>query len=150
MKNPDRWSSSFWLLFSIITCIESYRLGIGSFHNPGDGFLPFLTGIAFGIFSSILLIINLIKKENEDERVFEKIKWKNVILVLVSLFIYAIVLEILGFVLSTLILIIALLRIIERRNWYIVIIIAVASALVSYAVFQLWLQSQLPKGIFGI
>lgn len=151
MKNPDRWSSSFWLIFSIIVCIESFRLGIGSFYNPGDGFLPFLAGIAFAIFSLLLLIQTfLTNQKNRDERILEKIKWKNIILVLAFLLIYALIVEKLGFVLSTLLFVSLLLRIIERKNWYVVAIIAVASSLLSYAIFQLWLQSQLPRGIFGI
>jgi hypothetical protein len=31
----------FWLLFSLITCMESYRLSLGSINQPGPGFFPF-------------------------------------------------------------------------------------------------------------
>jgi putative tricarboxylic transport membrane protein len=79
----------------------------------------------------------------------EKVRWKSIILVLASLFIYAVVLEKLGFLVSTLLFIGALLIIIERKKWLIVAIIAILSTLAFYIVFQVWLQSNLPKGLFG-
>lgn len=149
MEISDRWSSSLWLIFSILICIESYRLGIGSFHAPGTGFFPFWVGMVFGILSLLLLIPTFIRKRKE-ETISEKIRWGSIILVLASLFIYAIVLEKLGFVVSTLLFIAALLMIIERKKWHIVAIIAILSTLAFYIVFQVWLQSNLPKGILGL
>lgn len=149
MKKPDRFSSTFWLIFSIFVCFESYRLDIGDFHNPGPGFSPFLMGAVFGILSIILLILSFIQKD-EVEAVFEKIRWKSVILVLAALFIYSIFLEKIGFVGTTFLFVVILLGVIEGKKWYIVIFAGIASALLSYIIFQLWLQSQLPKGIFGL
>jgi putative tricarboxylic transport membrane protein len=145
----DRWSSSFWLIFSILVCIESYRLGIGSFYAPGTGFFPFWAGMVFGIFSLLLLVQTFIRARKR-EGISERIRWGSIILVLTSLFIYAIVLEKLGFIVSTLLFIAALLMIIEHKKWHIVTIIAIISTLVFYIVFQVWLQSNLPKGILGL
>ncbi len=149
MKNPDRWSSLFWLVFSIFICAESFRLEIGGFHNPGTGFFPFLAGSVFGIFSLVLFIRSFLYK-GEVESILGKMRWKSVILALLSLFLYAIVLEKIGFVISTIFFIGILLRIIERKAWYLVIFVSITSTLLFWVVFQLWLQSQLPKGILGI
>jgi putative tricarboxylic transport membrane protein len=149
MKNPDRWSSAFWLIFSLFICVESYRLDIGSFHNPGTGFFPFLAGMVFGILSLVLFVLTLIRKRR-GAGVLEKVQWKSIVLVLISLFVYAIVLEELGFILSNILFVAALLRIIERKKWVLVILVAVTSTLAFYVVFQLWLKSQLPRGILGI
>jgi len=149
MRRPDRWSAFFWLFFSVLVCIESYRLDIGTYRNPGSGFFPFWAGIVFGILSALLLIQNFLKREKE-ERVFQKVKWRDILLVLAALYIYAVVLEKIGFVISSFLFVAALLKIVENKKWYILVIVGGASALASYAIFQLWLQSQLPKGIFGI
>ena len=148
MEISDRWSSSFWLLFSVLICIESYRLDIGSFHAPGTGFFPFWVGMVFGILSLLLLVLTFVQ-EGKRAGISEKVRWRSIILVLLSLLIYAVVLEELGFVVSTLLFIVALLMIIERKKWLIVAIIAILSTLAFYIVFQVWLQSNLPKGIFG-
>jgi putative tricarboxylic transport membrane protein len=148
MEISDRWSSSFWLLFSILICIESYRLDIGSFHAPGTGFFPFWVGMVFGILSLLLLVLTFVRS-GKRVGISEKVRWKSIILVLASLFIYAVVLEKLGFLVSTLLFIGALLIIIERKKWLIVGIIAILSTLAFYIVFQVWLQSNLPKGLLG-
>jgi len=145
----DRWSGSFWLIFSILICIESYRLGIGSFYAPGTGFFPFWAGMVFGTLSLLLLVQTFIRARRRGG-ISERIRWGSVILVLASLFIYAIVLEKLGFIFSTLLFIAALLMIIERKKWHIVTIIAIISTLAFYIVFQVWLQSNLPKGFWGL
>jgi putative tricarboxylic transport membrane protein len=149
MKISDRWSSSLWLIFSILICIESYRLGIGSFHAPGTGFFPFWVGTVFGALSLLLLVLTFVR-EGKRVGISEKVRWGSIILVLASLFIYAVVLEKIGFVVSTLLFIGALLMIIERKKWLIVAIIAILSTLAFYIVFQVWLQSNLPKGILGL
>jgi len=148
MKISDRWGSSFWLIFSIVICIESYRLGIGSFHAPGTGFFPFWVGMVFGALSLLLLVLTFVR-EGKRVRISEKVRWGSIILVLASLFLYAAVLEKIGFVVSTLLFIGALLMIIERKKWPIVAIIAILSTLAFYIVFQVWLQSNLPKGLLG-
>lgn len=151
IKTSDIWSSSFWLVLSIFICIEAYILDIGNFHNPGAGFMPFWTGLVIGIFSLMLLIMTLIKKEGGGNGgVLERIKWKNIILVVISMYIYAIIFEKLGYVITTLIFIGILLRIIENKKWYIAAIVALTAALASYLVFQIWLKTQLPKGILRI
>lgn len=150
MKNLDVKSSLFWLILSIVIMVESYRFDIGSFHNPGPGFLTFWTGSILGLLSVILLLKSWKTRSNEMELDFKKIMWKNVILVVASMFVYALLLEQLGFMLTTLLLIGFLLLAIESKKWYVVIAVAILTALMSYAIFELWLGSQLPKGIFRI
>ena len=41
MKTYDRRTGLFWLALSISVFIESLRLGIGTLHNPGKGFMAF-------------------------------------------------------------------------------------------------------------
>lgn len=151
IKNFDKLSSSFWFFLSILICIESYRLGIGEYNNPGAGFFPFWTGVIFGVLSILFFIQNFrTNQKSERDGVFERIKWRNIITVLFSIFVYTLVLEKFGFLLSTFFLIAILIMAVERKKWYIVIIVAVTTAMASYAFFQLWLKTSLPKGIFGI
>jgi putative tricarboxylic transport membrane protein len=125
------------------------RLKIGTFHNPGTGFFPFLAGIVFAGLSLILLIQSLVAGENE-EAILGKVRWKNIMLVLICLVAYAVVLEKLGFMISTIFFIGVVLRVIEKKRWSLVAVVSVSATLVFWVIFQYWLQSQLPKGIFGI
>lgn len=151
VRTSDIWSSSFWLLFSILLFIESYKLGIGKYYDPGPGFLPFLIGVAFGILSLGLLMMTLrTKRQCLKGEILQEVRWTNVTFILASMLTYGFFLEKLGFVASTFVFIGALLWIIERKKWYIVIIIASITALLSYVVFELFLHAHLPKGIFGV
>jgi putative tricarboxylic transport membrane protein len=125
------------------------RLGIGTFHNPGTGFFPFLAGLVFALLSLILLIQSLVAGENA-EVILGKVRWKNITLVLICLVAYAVVLEKLGFMISTAFFIGVVLRVIEKKRWSLVVVVSVSATLVFWVIFQYWLQSQLPKGIFGI
>ena len=56
MKKLDWISGFFCLILGVSICIESYRVSLGDFHNPGPGFFPFLIGLAIAVLSSALLV----------------------------------------------------------------------------------------------
>ena len=147
----DRISGIFWLVFSLFITVESYRLGLGTLHRPGPGFLFFWTSIVLAIMSLIVLVRAWSLKEAEEveEAIFGKQKPRKIVLVLLSLFLYAIFMEILGFIPITLLLFVYLLGIIEKKKWPYTIFVSVAVTVASYLIFETWLQSQLPKGILG-
>ena len=145
-------SSLVWLVFAIYICIESSRLSFGSFHNPGPGFLPLLVGLLLGIFS-IVVILQATLSGKPQENIppwYPQERWKKLIWVLVALFAYAICLEILGFLISTFLLLVFLFRSgMEPKRWVVAIGGSAIASFSSYAVFELWLRTQLPKGILG-
>ena len=148
VNTSDRWSSFFWLLLSIFICVESYRLGLGSYHSPGAGFLPFWTGMILAALSILLFILTW--GADEEGRVFaERTQWRSIVFALALMLAYALVIEKLGFVISTLLFVAALLRFVEHKSWRAAGATALITALATYVVFELWLQSQLPAGILG-
>ena len=147
MKEPDKWSGSFFLAVSVLIIIGSYRLKTGSYHKPGPGFLAFWIGIVIGVLSLLLLFQHFLKKqEREKEGIHFGREWKNILLVIGALLLYMPMLEKLGFIFSTLFFMGALLRIIERKRWHLVMIFAFVSTIATYLIFEVWLQTPLPKG----
>jgi len=154
VKNPDRVSSIFWFILSAAICIHASQLGLGSFHDPGPGFLFFWSGLVLGILS-IIILCSTMKKRNDaltddNTNIFENVKWIKIVSILASLLLYGLILEQIGFLLSTVFFIAFLLSSIEKKKWYIIVFISVVSSALSYALFELLLESRLPKGIFGI
>ncbi len=150
MKRYDEISSLVWMSLAIFICVESYRLPIGSWRDPGAGLFPLLSGIFLGFLSGLTFIRAFLHKKKEfRETWYSKDKWKSLILVLMVLFGYALFLEILGFLLSTFLLLVFLFRGIEPQRWIVSIGGSAVASFLSYAVFELWLKTQLPKGIFG-
>ncbi len=151
MKKFDLQSSFFLLILSILICIGSYRLSLGSLGTPGPGFMSFLSGVVLLILALLMLIEALLKGHSEPRRFWESSAGRSkVYLTLASLVVYALGLNFLGFFVMTSLFMGFLLAVIGTEKWTTVILGGVLSALASYAFFELWLKLELPKGILGI
>jgi putative tricarboxylic transport membrane protein len=145
----DPVSGLFWLIFSAFVSYESYKLGLGTLHQPGPGFFFFWTGIVIAILSLIVIAMSLRKRSPEEaqEPIFGKGRVAKIVLVLISLFLYALLMERLGFLIVTLLFFIFLLGVIERKRWTFAVLVSLIVTAVSYLVFEKALQSQLPNGL---
>lgn len=148
---PDKVSSVFWIVFSIIIVYSSYKLKIGTLAHPGPGLLPFLSGILLCAVSIKVFLkrgINLPdEKTMRIRQLWQGLNWTKTVIVTFVLLVYALALTHLGFLLSTFLLLIFLFRIIEPMRWFVAIGGAMIACFISFAVFVLWLQVQLPHGI---
>lgn len=152
MKGKDFFSSIFWMAIGVGVCWAGIDLELGTLHDPGSGFIFFwvgviIVGLAVGIF------LKGLKKESPEEKIgkiFAKVRWKKVLMVLGSLRLYAYTFQFFGFVLSTIFLLIFLFKAIEPQRWSVAISGAIISALTAYAVFHWWLGTQLPQGILPL
>jgi putative tricarboxylic transport membrane protein len=149
MKNLDQKSPFFWIIISTLVVILSSKLPFGSFANPGAGFLPLLVGVLMFLLSFILFIQSFSKKEEGVKTLWTKGGTGRVLLILSSLVFYGLFLEKFGFILMTFLLMGFLLLAIGKVRKSVVILLSLLSSLGCYGVFQLWLNVQLPKGIFG-
>lgn len=149
MGRADWISGIFWLCFSILVIIESYRLGLGTVHQPGPGFLFFWVNIVLGIMSLVVLLRAWTKRKTKEPQpyIFGGQNVLKIIFVLLSLFPYVIFMETLGFILSTLLLFIYLLGIIEKKRWLLTVFVSVVVTAVSYLIFEIWLKCMLPGGL---
>lgn len=153
MKRRDIISSLFWMVLGCWICYGGYKLKLGTLHDPGSGFIFFWVGIVM-IGLSVGILIRAIKKTSvpgELKMVFwTEIRLVKIIFVLAALFLYAYVFTLLGFILSTGLLLIFLFKVVEPQTWFKAVLGAVISTLTAYGIFHLWLGSQLPKGFLGI
>ncbi|HSB07728.1 MAG TPA: tripartite tricarboxylate transporter TctB family protein [Thermodesulfobacteriota bacterium] len=151
MKSLDFWSSIFWMLFSLGVIKLTTRLPLGTLHEPGSGFFPLLLsfiilGLSLGLFLRTL-IKGRLQLAGIASQLFKSLIKIAPVLILLSL--YAVFLDTLGFLVVTFLLIFSLLEIIYRQKWWVSLITAGAGSMGSYVIFQIWLQSQLPKGFLG-
>jgi putative tricarboxylic transport membrane protein len=150
MNTLDQTSSLFWLLVSASVFIGSLRLGIGSLHNPGMGFLTFGASGILGVLSLILFLqATLRKKEVIAAPFFAGPLWKRILLVLIALILYSRLMSVLGYLISTFLLMTFLFLILERRKFVFVFISSILATVVTYLVFSKWLNCQFPDGLFG-
>ena len=137
------------MIVSAVTVFLSSKLPVGSFANPGAGFLPLSVGVLMFLLSLLLFVQSFSKGEGRIKTLLAKGGTGRVLLILLSLIFYGLFLEKLGFILMTFLLMGFLLLAIGKVKRSLVIFLSLVSSLGCYGVFQLWLNVQLPKGIFG-
>lgn len=153
MRRGDKLSGTFWLVISLVAAIESYRLGLGHLHAPQAGFLPFVASLLLGGLSVSLLITTppttRSGSEGNEDVTFNVYQIPKVLCALVSLFLYGIFLEILGFLVASVLLMAFLLRVIEPQRWYVITLGAILIPVCALLLFERGLGVLLPKGVLG-
>ncbi len=149
MKTRDIISSLFWMVLGIGIAVSGYELDLGTLQEPGSGFIFFWVGLIMIGLSLGILIGGLRKTAvpGEFKAGWSNVNWKKIVLVIAALFVYGFIFMPLGFILSTFLLLIFLFKAVEPQKWSVAIFGSLISTLTAYAVFQLWLKSQLPAGI---
>jgi putative tricarboxylic transport membrane protein len=154
MFNGDRLSGLVLLLCSLVTAIESYRLGVGKIASPLAGFFPFTASIVLAILSLLLLYSTRNKKMTSIDKheyiSFNVQSLPKVVLTIISLFLYAILLDSLGYLLDSAILMAFMLGVIQPQKWHVIAIGGILIPLLTYVLFNVLLKVQLPTGLFGM
>ena len=119
----ERWGSLVWLIFGMLITVGSIRLNLGGFHNPGPGFLPFITGVILTGLSLVVFIQSGRAGEQARRKPFlvnRQRAWKAT-LTLIALLVYAVAMNYLGFLVSTTLFLAFLLWAVEPQRWYVVL-----------------------------
>jgi hypothetical protein len=151
LRKYDLISSFFLLLCGILITVRSGYFPIGSFRNPGFGFLPLITGIGVTVLSGVLFFHSLPKKSSEGEKEFHG-DWersRNVIAVVLIMLAYAISLDWIGFTFATFVVMFLLFKPIGRLSWKASLAGAIIASVVCYILFKVLLGVQLPEGPWG-
>ena len=131
--------------------VAANALPFGTFHVPQTAFFPKILALLLLMLSGVLLAQTLVG--TEVRRASERIPpegWIRIGVTLAMLATFALVLERVGFLLATFLLMVILLRSIEAQNWRKLIAVALATAVISYGLFAWLLGVPLPAGILGI
>ncbi|MBA4392527.1 MAG: hypothetical protein C0407_03140 [Desulfobacca sp.] len=151
MKRSNLIINSIWIVFSLAVCLESWRLDVGTLHAPGPGFLPFITGLLLGILALIAFIQALLKKPSQDRSFLSFGDYLIKVGVLAgALIVYVLLLNTLGFLVGTFLLLLFLFRIMEPLKWKTVILASLITLAAVYLLFDVFLGTRLPQGILGI
>ena len=141
-------TAAFWLLLSIYASSEAVRLGLGTGTRPGPGFFPFGAAAAIGIIALSRLLKARVERPpmtiSADSTTGDS---KKILWVIGGLVLYGLVLEFIGFVLCTFILVAFFLKAVASRSWVTTLSFALSVALAAHLFFNVALKAQLPTGI---
>ncbi len=144
------WCNLFWVLFSVITCVEAYRLNLGTVHEPGPGFFPFGAGFIMLILSLAALLQSRAKKQKVEETSRqETFRWWNILIILAAITAYALSLEKIGFLINSFLFMCLLLKVVEPQTWKTAIIGGLITAVAANLIFNVIFQAQIPSGVLG-
>ncbi len=125
-----------------------HTLKLGSIHVPDAGFLPFLCGAGLAILGIVWILILQWTKEQKNENSAEKRLWHRPLLSLALMVLYGWAMEIVGYITSTLIFMVAWEKIIEREKWIKTMVISLLGTLAMYALFVYFLKVPIPQELF--
>lgn len=153
MGKKDLIPGIVWMVLGISISIYSKTLKLGKLASPGPGLMPFLLGLTLSIFSVLVVARSLLSAQKEkglhEEGIWFQVDIKKIVLVTGSLIMYALLLEKIGFVITTLVILLILFRAVGSQKWSSVLVSSILTVLFTYLVFVIILKVELPYGFLG-
>jgi putative tricarboxylic transport membrane protein len=123
---------------------ESAKLPLGTVRNPGQGFFPWWTSAVIVLLALVLLTQALISRPSTNQQAPGRIAKVTALLLVLSA--YTFLLDFLGYLLCTFLLVLFMLRVTDAQRWLVALSMALLTAVGSYVVFAIWLDVPLPRG----
>jgi len=146
-RDANLWTSLFLMVFSGVVISGAFDLEVGTPRNPGSGFMIVGTGGVLGILALHLFIKSLLSRESKAEKALEPIHHGRIVCVIAANIIYILILQPLGYLLSTFLLMGFLFQVHEKGKWLSSLWGSALTSVVSYLVFSKMLQLNLPRGL---
>jgi putative tricarboxylic transport membrane protein len=142
-----------WIGIGCIIGLLALQFDLGSFHQPGPGFVALLTGLFIVAMGLAMILARAMSKRRPDnssgtDRPFQIEAWPRLVYTMALLLAYIMLLDPVGFILTTFLLMFGLFFDYQKKNYIWSLFFSIATASVSYLVFEVWLRCQLPRGLF--
>ncbi len=143
-----------WMLLGSVISVWSYTFPFGTRKSPGPALLPFTLGLLIILLGGIILLqtISSMKKgtlKTSPPFIREKEGLIRVGYTLGGMFVAAILLDKVGFIITIFCLILLLLRTVEPRKWRTDLFYVATFTLGSFFLFQVLLKVALPRNVLG-
>ena len=142
-------SALIWALFvalSAVTYYEAGKLPFGRLSAPGAGFFPTVLAAVLAVVS-LVGVLSIWRTKTTMIDAGPRLLWGKILTTLALLFAFAALLESAGYLITTFLFILSLLRGVEQKSWMHSGMVALSATLVSYTLFGLLLGAPLPAGL---
>ena len=151
MKTEELPPILFWILLGLYVSWASRGMGIGTLYYPGPGLMPFYLGIALVLISVYMLFRLFIKRTSEEEEPgidWRRIRYFRMAVVVTALIIYSLVIEQVGYIVATLILMVILFGGSGTTKTY-AVVASLVTVLITYFGFT-YLGLRFPPGLLAV
>jgi putative tricarboxylic transport membrane protein len=135
------------MIFSGLVIHEAFELEVGTPVKPGSGFMLFGTAAVLGVLALLQFLRALLSRDQLAQQKPEKIHLWRIVAVISANVLYIVLLEQVGYLLCTFLLLCFLFQAYEKGKWASAIGGAAATSLLTYVIFSRLLQLNLPKGL---
>jgi putative tricarboxylic transport membrane protein len=152
MKKADLITGVVLLVLSGLVIWGASEMPPSATFGPGAGFLPFWLGVLLAVLATILFISAWRRQATgkDSEPVFPgKRALFAITSVLVGLAAYILLIDVLGYLADTFLLVVFLMKAVEREKWPLTLMVAVCTTALLFIIFQFLLRITLPSNMFG-
>ncbi len=151
MRGYNRVAAVFFVFVGVFFALYARGVEIGTWTEPGPGFLPFWAGLTLLVMGLVLFFKSYAQAAGSPAPSFfpQSDSWKRVSATFLSLIAYNLLLTTLGFTVMTFLLLAFLIRFIFPQTWTRTLVVAVLGSIFARLLFINFLETQLPKGVLG-
>jgi hypothetical protein len=142
----DRLSASVLALFALLVIWETRQLPLGTFRQPGPAFIPILLALL------LLSLAVFLWFTSGRAPLLTSISWterRHALAILAASLFSVFAIERLGYRLTVLLVLVFLLKLVEKRGWVLSLSFAGALSFGSFFLFYTLLRVPLPEGPLG-
>jgi putative tricarboxylic transport membrane protein len=150
LDNSELFGGVLGLALGGFVIWSGLKLRLGTINDPGSGYVLFYTGLLMCVFAGAIVWTAIAEGGQSFGSRWEGARWSKPALIIGCLIGFCVALEPLGFLLSTIPLLLLLLRAIDPVRWSLAVPIAVLAPLGAWWVLKRALLIQLPTGWFNI
>jgi hypothetical protein len=145
----------FWVALGVVVCFLGWRIKIGAFSAPGPGFFALIAGLSLIIIGTLMLFLKAVSKSEgkaypaANRATLKSAFFQRRLIATMALLVgYAFFLNLLGYLVCTCLVMCGLFYDWGRNRLFNAFLAALTTTAVTYLIFETWLRTQLPRGIF--
>jgi putative tricarboxylic transport membrane protein len=150
LNNSELWGGLIGFALGIFVIRSGLKLKLGTINDPGSGYVLFYTGILMCMFAATIIVAALTQGGPSFGSRWQDARWTKPIIIIACLTAFAFALDPLGFLASSIPLMILLMRLIDPVRWEIAIPVSLIVPTGMWWLLKHVLGIQLPSGAFGI
>jgi hypothetical protein len=153
IKQIRKVEGFFWIGIGVLICLLAWKSKLGSFREPGPGFVAFISGLFVSMVGLVMGLSEFLSKTSlrsstDFNQRFSIASWPRLIYTMMLLLSYGLLLNTLGYILTTFLVMWGLFYNREKNRLVSSGLASLASVGGTYLVFEVWLRCQFPRGLF--